>query len=301
MIPSFTNYSRSAVVLILAFSIGCTSHKTTGKVEEEMKDTAKVEAPTTTAEKIVYSIPSPLRAISLLKRAGSHYIDGLINGAENVKNYTTNSEQALNLGVYGADLAYTCLFDQTQAAIKCMKASKSLAESMGISSAFSSNNLVARFENNLSKRDSLVSIVSELYRESGNYLKENDNNSGSALMLAGGWIEGLYIASKSYEKNSLKGLVGRISEQKLSLDNLISMLNDFKDQQGFKALIAGLEDLKKEFEKSAVNYTEKAATTDEKTKEITLNSEANFALDESQVKLVSKKIQVLRSMVVKHN
>lgn len=289
------------MIFLLIFSIGCTSHKTTGKSEEEVKDSATVETPTTTAEKIVYSIPSPLRAISLLKRAGSHYIDGLINGPENVKSYTTNSEMALNFGVYGADLAYTCLFDQTQSSIKCMKASKSLAEAMGISNAFSSNNLVARFENNLDKRDSLLGIVSELYRESGNYLKENDNNSGSALMMAGGWIEGLFIASKSYEKNSLKGLAGRISEQKHSLNNLINMLSDFKGQPGFKELIAGLDDLKKEFEKSAVNYNEKAVTTNEKTKEITLNSESDFALDANQVKSVTKKIQALRSLVVKHN
>jgi hypothetical protein len=96
-------------------------------------------------------------------------------------------------------------------------------------------------------------------------------------------------------------LAGRIAEQKLSLDNLISMLQDFKDQQGFKELIAGLEDLKKEFEKSAASYIEKAATADEKTKEITLNSEADYGLDANQVQTVSKKIQALRSMVVKHN
>jgi hypothetical protein len=293
--------TKIALLFVLALSFGCNPKKGPKQEEDSMKDTATTAVPTNAAEKIVYSIPSPLRAISLLKRAGSHYIDGLINSPEHVKSYVTNSEMSLNLGVYGADLAYTCLFDQTQASIKCMKASRQLAEAIGISNAFSSNNLIARFEGNLSNRDSLLGIISELYRESGNYLKENDNNSGAALMLAGGWIEGLYIASRSYEKNNKKDLAGRIAEQQLSLDNLISMLKDYKDQQGFKELIASLEDLRTAFLQSAVKFSEQAASADTAKHTISLNSEATYSLDDNQVKVVAKKIESLRAMVVKHN
>jgi hypothetical protein len=300
MISTFLKKSNATVLILLAVLAGCNSKHTQKNEEDAVKDTSETSL-ASTAEKIVYSIPSPLRSVSLLKRAGGHYVDGIVNSPDNVKSYVTNNEMSFNLGVYGADLAYTSLYDQTQVSIKCMKACKILAENIGISNAFMSNNLLSRFESNLSNKDSLLMIISELYRESGNYLRENDNNSGAALMLAGGWVESLYIGTKTNEKNNKKELAQRISEQKGSLKNLIGILSDYKDQQGFNELLKDLEDLNTVFGKGTEQYnnTEQKATN-EKTKEVELDAGVTYSITNEQLHEISKKIETIRNKMVKH-
>ena len=85
------------------------------------------------AKQIFYSLPSPLETAMILKRAGAKYNEEILNSADNTSRYNTNKSMALNLGIYSTDLSYASLFDQTQASIRYMTASKKMAEGLGIS------------------------------------------------------------------------------------------------------------------------------------------------------------------------
>ena len=52
---------------------------------------------------IFYNIPSPMETAALLKKAGAEYNSKILNDVKNVDSYTAASQQALNLGVYGAN------------------------------------------------------------------------------------------------------------------------------------------------------------------------------------------------------
>ncbi|MBL7984091.1 MAG: hypothetical protein JNM91_03795, partial [Flavobacteriales bacterium] len=53
---------------------------------------------------IFHNIPSPMETAALLKKAGAEYDKDILNDPNNRSKYTSASKQALNLGIYGADL-----------------------------------------------------------------------------------------------------------------------------------------------------------------------------------------------------
>lgn len=57
---------------------------------------------------------------------------------------------------------------------------------------------------------------------------ENDRNEVGALILAGGWIESLYILTQALrELTKQQEIINRIGEQKHPLDNLVEVLSPY--------------------------------------------------------------------------
>jgi hypothetical protein len=79
-------------------------------------------------------------------------------------------------------------------------------------------------EQNRNDRDSLLSIISETYWQVDAYLKENGRDNISALMIAGGWVEGLYIATQVAAQHDTPELRQRIAEQRLPLADLLELV-----------------------------------------------------------------------------
>jgi hypothetical protein len=241
------------------------------------------------AKKIFYSLPSPLETAMLLKSAGVAYNETVLNELGNVEKYSTNRSKALNLGIYTTDLSFACLFDQAQMSLKYMDATKKLATEMGISDAIDEETM-KRLEQNLNKRDVVMDIISETFLNSSSYLKENDQQDVAAMVLVGGWIEGLYIGTQMVGNNPVQGnkLVDRIAEQKLSFSIVERMLQDnIKNLRGeenrdIMELINELHALKTAFDKievqtSSVKIDEKdtaTVTTLKSTTKISVSPEA---------------------------
>lgn len=193
-----------------------------------------------TGRKIFYSIPSPMETAALLKRAGAGYDQGLPNDVKNVDRYTVASKQALNLGVYGADLSYASVFNQTQESMFYTSCSKRLAESLGVTDVFNEATL-ERMERHVNDRDSLLHIVSSTYWEVDAYLKENGRENISALMFIGGWVEGLYIATQVAAAKPSAELRQRVADQKYALEDLIGLVGTYPDDP---TLVGPLADLR---------------------------------------------------------
>src|SRR5690606_15980861 len=119
---------------VLVFAAGCSSNETAEPANTfTPTESSVVQA---SAEKIFYSIPAPLEMTGLMKRAGATYDKSLVNDPNSQGRYSTVNARALNLGVYGADLSYSTIFDNTQEALQYLKATQSLAEGLGITDAF---------------------------------------------------------------------------------------------------------------------------------------------------------------------
>lgn len=297
MIRKFSNLAGGLGFLLLFIAQACTTPAPQENEGQEDVDTTHASS----VNKIVYALPSPLRVISALKKSGGHYIEGIVNPTDNAHKYNTNFARALNMGVYGSDLAYATMHNQTQTSINCLKASKVLGDQLGISAVFSSHNIIKRFEYNLSNKDSLLGLITELYRESNAFLRENDNYSDALLMLAGGWVESLYIGTQTYEKEKNPEISRHLAEQKLSLENLIKMLNEYKREKNYSELISGLEEIQKVYHDVTLSYREKSTTVDESSNVISLNSETAYAINDQQLANLAKKGQALRAKIIGYN
>lgn len=193
-------------------------------------------------KKIFYTIPSPMETAALLKKAGATYDGRILNDVKNVDKYTAASKQALNLGVYGADLSYASVFNHTQESMFYTSCARRLADKLGVTSAFNDSTMEL-MERNQNDRDKLLDIISETYWDMDRYLKVNERENISALMIAGGWVEGLYIATQVAKGNRSPELRQRIAEQKLSLTDLVALLKTYGEDETLQGPRADLDAL----------------------------------------------------------
>lgn len=261
-------------------------------------DTAVVRTKNTKAQEVFYSIPSPIETISLLKSAGAKYNASYLNPIENVSNYTSVTSKALNLGVYGSDLSFTSMFDQTQESMLYLRCANKLAAGLGINGAFNEST-ADRLESNVQNRDSLLSIISDSYWTTDAYLKDNGQPGVSALIVAGGWIEGLYIGTQIAASTHNKDVINRIGEQKLSLENLMSLLDSYKtDNAGITALITGLTELQKLFGQIPSTSSETKVNTDKEKNITTIDNGSNFELSQELLVKITEQVKHLRTKII---
>lgn len=214
-----------SVPLVVAAFVSC-SDSAEGDQEPADGDSSQIDLnkEVVSAENVFVYVPSPIETASLLKEAGAKYNKDLLNSPQNVSKYSSTASQALNLGIYGTDLAFAGIFDQHAETMIYMNCTGKLADALHVSSAFSSDRNT-RLESNMNNRDSVLSIITDSYWDCDALLHENHQQQASALMIAGGWIEGLYLACKVAEETNSNDIRVRIVEQRSSLDKLIVLLD----------------------------------------------------------------------------
>jgi len=226
------------------------------------EDTVSTEAHIKTVKKIFYNVPSPLEISSMLKKAGVSYNSEYLNSFKKVSEYTTMEEMALNLGIYGADLSYNRLYDQIQESVNYFSAIKKLSDNLGIPQD-QGGSAAERLESNLENRDSLLNIISQTYSNADEYLKQNDRGSTASLIIMGGWVEALYIATQiATQPGDNQNLLNSIAEQKFSLDNLIGLLSNYKDDETVAKYLVRLDQLRKAYYKVEITQSSNKVTTD---------------------------------------
>ena len=216
------------------------------------------------AEKIFYSLPSPLESAMLIKSAGAKFNEDLLNPSESSSKYTTNKLKALNLGIYTCDLSFSSLYDQTQLVIEYMTAAKAMADGLGILDAISEET-INRLEENVNNRDVIMDIVSETFLNSNSYLEDNEQPAIASIVLVGGWIEGLFIATQLVDVDEFDSdkLVGRIIDQKLSVDIMMSLLEDNNTHPSVEGILSQMRGLKAVFDKINIRSGEIKPEIDE--------------------------------------
>lgn len=181
------------------------------------------------AAKVFDAMPTPIEMAEIIKESKVIYDVKVLNDPKKTSQYVTSIKQSLNLGVYFADLSFTSVFDHPQQSVAYLKAAQKMSMELKINDVFNEN-IISRMESNQNNKDSLLQIISEAYLTTDNYLFENKMNSVAAGIMAGGWIEALYIATNLASEGGEGTLVRqKISEQKSSLGNLINLLGDCKD------------------------------------------------------------------------
>lgn len=246
---------------------------------------------------IFYNIPSPMETAALLKKAGAEYNSKILNDVKKVDSYTSASQQALNLGVYGADLSYASVFNHTQESMFYTSCSRKLADRLGVISAFNDSTLEL-MQSKINDRDALLDIISETYWNVDAYLKENGRDNISALMIAGGWVEGLYIATQVATTNDSPELRQRIAEQKLSLNDLIGLLEsyDVEDERlkGVKADMIALQSLFAEVNTGAPG----TSTTEENGTTVVGGGGTAAVLSDAQLAAIREKTAAIRNAYI---
>jgi hypothetical protein len=294
------NITKLAIFSLYAVTtlfVGCNGDGS--NVEDQIEDSVTTDNVDefNKAKQVIYGIPSPIETAMLMKRAGAKYNQDYLNPISNVGNYTTTKSMALNLGVYSTDLSFASMFDQSQASIKYLSTTKKLADDLGILNAIDKS-IITRMETNINNRDSLMEIISETFMNSNSFLKENDRAEIAAIILAGGWVEGLYIGTQVASNTaSNKELIERIADQRLSLNTLLSLMGEYKDDPNIKAITPDMERLKAVFDKIQTSSSKMEVV--EKDGKSIISSKSEVKVSTEVFNEITKVASEIRSNIIK--
>lgn len=290
----YTSYKNLlAYTTIAAIAIGFASCSNDNKKAEELfgqngngsgKDTSVIAQRVGKVRDIFSNLPSTVQIMQLLKKSGSHYTVDIPNDPTAVSKYVTKEGQALNLGVYAADLAFAGLFDQKDDAGFFLQSANKLATSLGIPDAFNEN-IISRIENNMANQDSILHIILADFWTTDSYLKKNDRQEVSAYLVSGGWVEGMYIALQLEDKNKNQDMANEIARQKVSLQALAEMLKTYPDNPNTKALIAQIATIQNAFSSVQADATSK--------------EDGPALLTADQLKAITDAVSAMRSQIIK--
>ncbi len=257
--------------------------KTTQPPVKAQLDSAEV-ARMKELEKIFFSIPSPVEMSSLIKQNGYQFDQGKLVATANVDKYTGESRQAVMLGIYGADLSYTAIFDQKQLTTEYFAAAQKLARQMDADGTITPE-LLERLEKNQANRDSMLNIISEAYSDLNGYLKEKDRVEVSAMVVAGGWLEALYLSTQ-YSGDGNSAMRQRIAEQKYSLNNLMGYLEKFGDTPSLQELKTDLGRLQDAYGAVAENKGKTSTSKDESGKMV-IGTTSTITMDDAALSKIA--------------
>ncbi len=294
------------VVVLLSSAIfsGCKSggsKEAKKEVSIEMpKENAEVYDDIKQAEKIFQALPSPLESAMLIKSAGARFDESLLNNINNVNSYVTNKSMALNLGIYTCDLSFASMYEQTQLIIDYMNAAKKMADGLGILKAIEQST-IDRLEENINNSEVIMEIVSETFMNSSSYLEDNGQPAVAAMVLVGGWFEGLYISTQLVDMNDFNGnkLVGRIIDQKLSIGILLGLLESSKGNPAVDELIVQVNKLKLVFDKISISTSPIKTEFDKASNTTVLKSEVKTDMSPAVFKELAASVAEIRATFVK--
>jgi len=299
--------SNSIVALLVLFTFLIAGCRSGGKRASKETDTSGVSQVNPTAyenlkqaEKIFYTLPSPLESAMLIKSAGAIFDSKLLNPVDNAKNYSTNKSLALNLGIYTCDLSFGSLYDQTQLVIDYMNAAKKMADGLGILDAIQKEDL-DKLEENIHNTDVILDIVSQTYLNSNSYLEDNGQQAIASMVMVGGWTEGLYLSTQLVNMKEFSGnkLVGRIIDQKLSVDILLSLLENSKGNPAIDELTLQVNRMKAIFDKIPLKTSPVKAEYDKENDVTILKSEVHADLKPEVFKELSSTVAEIRNSFIK--
>jgi hypothetical protein len=244
----------------------------------------------------LFAVPSPVEMALLNRKLDLPYRKDLPMPTSAADRLTTKGQRALYMGMCGADLAYVTIHKDGQRALTILRSVQSVSAALELSNAFDQG-LLDRFKRSLNSEDSLLRMSGLAYRAADQYLKQSERHDVSALVLAGGWLEGMYLTLAGGGERPAAELVSRVGEQKRTLDNIIVLLESTDTEKAQGALIAGLKDLATAFQGVAATYQYQQPTVDAAKKTTYINSTSTVTVPPEVLRTITEKVTALRTTI----
>lgn len=240
-------YHAFMAITIVAFTFASSGCKQSNKEEEKtdtQKETISKKEIKKDIEEVVYPLPSTFEITKTLNEIGASFIISLSNETENADNYVTEEKQALNLGVYSADLSYATTYNMKQYTMSYMDVSKKLIKELGITGAYKPE-FVKEVKNNLDQKKRLAKLITNSFFDTYEYMNKNGKEELSLLVVSGSWIEAMYITTHISENTyHNKKIVDLIANQESTLKKLFNILEPYKSRESIKNIIDQLKPIK---------------------------------------------------------
>lgn len=257
----------------------------TGLTDEAMND-------------IIQSIPSPLELAALIRGTGVDFNEEILNPVENVDLSATSYDKALSMGIFSGDLGYINMYEKSYLSLSYLGSIKKLADDLKIGHFFDFAT-IKRLASNSDKIDSLLYISTSNFSKMDNYLRSQKRANLSALIVAGSWLEGLYIASEIASSNLSDELIERIGEQKIALDQIMLILDIYKADPYFQNLSESYASIQGIYDDVTITYNYEEPETKEVDGRLVIinNSTTVVNITLEQVHLIKEAVGRVREQI----
>ncbi len=246
---------NSSILLIALLFLAACGQRPSENLEVDMDDVevGELQISSETMNEIIQNIASPIEVAALISSLNIPFSTSYLADPDNLSTNTTSFEMAFSLGALSADLGYLNMYEKTGTAVNYLSSINRLADALQIGQFFDFAT-IKRLATTSSDLDSLMFISVNSFNNMDDYLRETDRSNLSALMIAGVWMEGLYLATQVAVENSNEDLNTMIGEQKLILNDLLLILNNYKNEQVIADYINDLEIIKSIYDDVKITY-----------------------------------------------
>jgi len=222
-------------------------------VEYDESDIGELVVSEEAMDAVIANIASPIEVASFLNDLEIPFSTAYLSDPEGMSTHTTSFEIAYQLGVLSADLGYLNMYDKTGTAVNYLGTINRMAEALEVGQFFDFAT-IKRLATSGSNLDSLLFMSMNSFNRMDDYLRESQRSNLSALIVAGVWIEGLYLATQVMDKTGNPELKDMIGEQKTILHDLLIILNNYRQDERFAALISDYNEIKEAYDRVNISY-----------------------------------------------
>lgn len=246
---------HSLLLLIAIFLMAACGQRPSENLEVDLDnvDVGELQISSETMNDIIQNIASPIEVAALINALNVPYSTHYLSDPESLSTNTTSFEMAFSLGALSADLGYLNMYEKTGTAVNYLSSINRLADALQIGQFFDFST-IKRLATSSSDLDSLMFISVNSFNNMDDYLRDTDRSNLSALMITGVWVEGLYLATQVAVQNSNEDLKSMIGEQKLILNDLLLILNNYSNEEAIAKYITDLEVIKGIYDNVKITY-----------------------------------------------
>ncbi|MBN1117315.1 MAG: hypothetical protein JXA77_08940 [Bacteroidales bacterium] len=207
-------------------------------------------------EEVIFPLPEPMSVYQMLENIGASYAKEALNPVASAEKYFTSNIKSVNVGVYGADLSYTLVYNKKDDIDLYSKTLKKLVDDLDIKVNYRS--LVSEESKEMAmSNDSLIKLSSEIFFDIYEFLYKESDPAMAVLMANGFYVEGLYIATHISEEtfNNIE-MVKIIYGQSKPLEEIIKLNEKFGDNEYISAIQGSLIKLKELYDSTDGSLTE---------------------------------------------
>lgn len=197
--------------------------------------------------KALQSIPAPVEAANTLKKYDRIFHSPILHNPDNASLYMTGARKALNLGIYGADMAYANLYHEHYRAARYLNTVNTLCGQLQVDDQINFDAL-RRLTTSAGNLDSLISQMNLSMGLVSVKMQERGQLSLSLMMATGGWLEGMYLLTHSAQKTKNAGLCQKVGEQQVVLGQLVALLARMQQDSEHQEVYDAMKAIQRTFE-----------------------------------------------------
>lgn len=294
--------SSPLIFILFVFVISCKSKPAEKDTFNPVFSTYKTDSTgkATPAKKseIYYGLLTPMEICSIFDRLGVPKNSSYLNPTSNSERYLSSSKAALNTGIYGVDFGFIKMLGVGQEMISYMLTIKEMSNKLGIPDKYLLEPL-KRIQSDMSDPDTVMNLMNTAFKQMEDHLRVNGRESTAGLMMLGGWVEALYIATQVVYDPAKPDpmVVQKIAEQKYTLATLLSFMKNYYDDPIVVFYTKKLKFLKNDFDTFDI-YFKKGDLEIDSSKKVFRASGSQMTVTVETLNKIRNYIKELRTEIV---